>query len=334
MCDLIHAETARVMGRYGKDFYAGTPAVTANDFGAGRAYYVATRPEIGFLTAFYRERLAEAGVAPLVENLPDGVAVSSRVGKDGRYLFAMNFSGRPARVRLPDGENALTGERAGGETELGRQRRRGDSRRRLKIEPGRVSARRLEERFPMQKMILGRTGLEISRTGFGALPIQRVSFDEAAALLNRALDGGVCYIDTARAYTDSEEKIGRALSGRRRECFIATKTHAKTGENLNADLETSLRLLKTDAIDVYQFHNPPFVPVPGGEDGLYDAAVRAREAGKIRFIGITQHSIERAEQAVESGLYDTIQYPLTIWRPSARSRWCAAARRRTSASWR
>ena len=120
MCDLIHAETARVMGRYGKDFYAGTPAVTANDFGAGRAYYVATRPEIGFLTAFYRERLAEAGVAPLVENLPDGVAVSSRVGKDGRYLFAMNFSGRPARVRLPDGENTLTdGERAGGETELG-----------------------------------------------------------------------------------------------------------------------------------------------------------------------------------------------------------------------
>ncbi len=161
----------------------------------------------------------------------------------------------------------------------------------------------------MQKMILGRTGLEISRTGFGALPIQRVTFEEAAALLNRAVDGGICYIDTARAYTDSEEKIGRALSGRRSEFYIATKTHAKTGANLNADLETSLKLLNTDVIDVYQFHNPPFVPVPGGEDGLYDAAVKAREAGKIRFIGITQHSIERAEQAVESGLYDTLQYP-------------------------
>ena len=161
----------------------------------------------------------------------------------------------------------------------------------------------------MEKMILGRTGLEISRTGFGALPIQRVSFEEAGALLNRALDGGITYIDTARAYTDSEEKIGRAISHRRGEYFIATKTHAKTADGFWKDLETSLRLLNTDCIDVYQFHNPPFVPVPGGEDGLYDAALKAREQGKIRFIGITQHSIERAEQIVESGLYDTLEYP-------------------------
>ncbi len=161
----------------------------------------------------------------------------------------------------------------------------------------------------MKKMILGRTGLEISRTGFGALPIQRVSFDEAAALLNRALDGGITYIDTARAYTDSEEKIGKGISHRRNEFYIATKTHAKTAEGFWKDLETSLKLLNTDHIDVYQFHNPPFVPVPGGEDGLYDAAVEARAQGKIRFIGITQHSIERAEFAVNSGLYDTLQYP-------------------------
>mgnify|MGYP001638291677 CR=1 FL=1 len=161
----------------------------------------------------------------------------------------------------------------------------------------------------MQTMTLGRTGLVISRTGFGALPIQRVSFEEAAALLNRALDGGIRYIDTARAYTDSEEKIGRAISHRRGEFFIATKTHAKTAEGFWKDLKTSLRLLNTETIDVYQFHNPPFVPMPGGEDGLYDAAVEARRQGRIRFIGITQHSIERAEQAVESGLYDTLQYP-------------------------
>ncbi len=161
----------------------------------------------------------------------------------------------------------------------------------------------------MKKMILGLTGLEISRTGFVALPIQRVSFDEAAALLNRALDGGITYIDTARAYTDSEEKIGKGISHRRNEFYIATKTHAKTAEGFWKDLETSLKLLNTDHIDVYQFHNPPFVPVPGGEDGLYDAAVEARAQGKIRFIGITQHSIERAEFAVNSGLYDTLQYP-------------------------
>lgn len=161
----------------------------------------------------------------------------------------------------------------------------------------------------MEKMILGRTGLEISRSGFGALPIQRVSFEEAARLLNRALDVGINYIDTARAYSDSEAKIGAGVGNRRSEFFIATKTHAKTGEALKKDLETSLRELKTDVIDVYQFHNPGFVPVPGGEDGLYDAAVQARREGKIRFIGITQHSIERAFQAVNSGLYDTMEYP-------------------------
>lgn len=161
----------------------------------------------------------------------------------------------------------------------------------------------------MEKMILGRTGFEISRSGFGALPIQRVSFEEAARLLNRALDAGINYIDTARAYSDSEAKIGAGVGNRRSEFFIATKTHAKTGEALKKDLETSLRELKTDVIDVYQFHNPGFVPVPGGEDGLYDAAVQARREGKIRFIGITQHSIERAFQAVNSGLYDTMEYP-------------------------
>ena len=161
----------------------------------------------------------------------------------------------------------------------------------------------------MEKMILGRTGLEISRSGFGALPIQRVSFEEAARLLNRALDAGINYIDTARAYSDSEAKIGAGIGNRRNEFFIATKTHAKTGEALKKDLETSLREMKTDVIDVYQFHNPGFVPVPGGEDGLYDAAVQARREGKIRFIGITQHSIERAFQAVNSGLYDTMEYP-------------------------
>lgn len=161
----------------------------------------------------------------------------------------------------------------------------------------------------MEKMILGRTGLEISRSGFGALPIQRVSFEEAARLLNRALDAGINYIDTARAYSDSEAKIGAGIGNRRSEFFIATKTHAKTGEALKKDLETSLREMKTDVIDVYQFHNPGFVPVPGGEDGLYDAAVQARREGKIRFIGITQHSIERAFQAVNSGLYDTMEYP-------------------------
>ena len=161
----------------------------------------------------------------------------------------------------------------------------------------------------MRYFELGKTGLRISRTGFGALPIQRVTFEEASQLLNRALDGGVNYIDTARAYSDSEEKIGRAISHRRGEFFIATKTGAQDAKTFQSHLETSLRMLRTDCIDVYQFHNPSFVPLPGGADGLYDAALQAQREGKIRFIGITNHSVERARQAVASGLYAVLQYP-------------------------
>ena len=136
----------------------------------------------------------------------------------------------------------------------------------------------------MHHFILGRTGLTISRTGFGALPIQRIGFEEAGRILNRALDGGISYIDTARVYTDSEAKIGASISHRRGEYALATKTAAKDAEGFNRDLETSLRTLKTDVIDVYQFHNPGFVPVPGGADGLYDAALEAKKQGKNRLI--------------------------------------------------
>ena len=114
MCDLIHAETARVAGAYGRDFYAGEPCVTENRYGAGRAWYIATRPGAEFLDDFYIARLEEAGVAPLVEALPVGVQA---VRRDGR-LFVMNFSGSDAVVRLPAGRDALSGEMAGGETTL------------------------------------------------------------------------------------------------------------------------------------------------------------------------------------------------------------------------
>ncbi len=156
---------------------------------------------------------------------------------------------------------------------------------------------------------LGRTGLAVNRNGFGALPIQRVRFDEAALLLRRALDGGVDFIDTARAYTDSEDKIGRALHADRSRFTLATKTMATGADGFWADLETSLRLLQTDCIDIYQFHNPAFCPKPGDGSGLYEAMLEARAQGKIRFIGITNHRVHILTDAVESGLYDTVQYP-------------------------
>lgn len=161
----------------------------------------------------------------------------------------------------------------------------------------------------MSNVTLGRTHITVHKNGFGALPVQRVTKEEAAVILQRAYEGGITFFDTARAYSDSEEKIGLALSGVRNHIYLATKTMASTAEGFWKDLETSLSLLKTDCIDIYQFHNPAFCPRPGDESGLYDAALKAREQGKIRFIGITNHRLAVAHEAVQSGLYDTLQFP-------------------------
>ena len=161
----------------------------------------------------------------------------------------------------------------------------------------------------MQTVTLGRTGIVAQKNGFGALPIQRVSADYAGMLLKKALAAGVNFFDTARSYSDSEEKIGLALSQDREKFYLATKTPSTTVEGFWQDLETSLRLLKTDYIDVYQFHNPAFCPKPGDGTGLYEAMLEAREQGKIRFIGITNHRLHVAEEAAASGLYDTLQFP-------------------------
>ena len=161
----------------------------------------------------------------------------------------------------------------------------------------------------MQKVTLGRTGLTVCKNGFGALPIQRVGLEEARRILLLAVEGGIEFFDTARAYSDSEEKLGFAFSGLRNKVILATKSQAKTGETLRAELETSLRLLRTNHIDVYQFHNPSFCPRPDDGTGLYEVMLRARAEGKIRFIGLTNHRPNVAREAVESGLYDTLQFP-------------------------
>jgi len=162
----------------------------------------------------------------------------------------------------------------------------------------------------MQTIRLGRTNIAVSRSGFGAIPIQRISFDEAKALLRRAYEGGINFFDTAHGYTDSEEKIGNALSDVRDKIVIATKSPSRTREGVMQDIETSLTRLKTDYIDILQTHNPDFVPQPGGEDGIYDALSEAKAQGKIRHIGLSNHRLPIALAAVESNLYDTIQFPL------------------------
>lgn len=163
----------------------------------------------------------------------------------------------------------------------------------------------------MAKLILGRTGIVTEQNAFGALPIQRRSTDDAVFLLKKAYEGGITYFDTARAYSDSEEKVGIAFEGMREKVFIATKTGAKTPEAFWKDLETSLETLKTDYIDVYQFHNPPVCFKPGDGTGMYECMLKAKEEGKIRFIGFTNHLLSVANEAVDSGLYDTLQFPFS-----------------------
>ena len=164
----------------------------------------------------------------------------------------------------------------------------------------------------MQKVSLGKTGFEVNRNGFGALPIQRIDEGAAVKLLRKAYAHGMDFFDTARDYTDSEQKIGAAFSpAERAGIVLATKTSAATAEAFWEDLHTSLRLLRTDYIDIYQFHTPPFCPRPGDESGLYDAALQAREQGKIRHIGITNHRLAVAEEAISSGLYATLQFPFS-----------------------
>ena len=161
----------------------------------------------------------------------------------------------------------------------------------------------------MAKVTLGRTGITVEKNAFGALPIQRIGMQEAVSLLRRAYDRGMTFFDTARFYTDSEEKLGAAFEGMREKVCIATKTGAVTGEEFWKDLHTSLGNLRTDYVDLYQFHNPAFYPKPGDGSGLYEAMLEARDKGMVRHIGITNHRLNIAQEAVESGLYETLQFP-------------------------
>jgi len=163
----------------------------------------------------------------------------------------------------------------------------------------------------MRKITLGRTGLIVEKNGFGCLPIQRIDQKDAVYLLHKAFDGGMTFFDTARAYSNSEEKVGAAFSHMREKIVLATKTGAQTADAMWRDLETSLKTLGTDYIDIYQFHNPAFCPKPGGADGLYDAALEAKKQGKIRHISITNHRLAVAHEAIDSGLYDTLQFPFS-----------------------
>lgn len=163
----------------------------------------------------------------------------------------------------------------------------------------------------MKEITLGKTGIKTPQNAFGALPIQRVTMDEAVKILQRAYKGGMTFFDTARAYSDSEEKLGQAFEGMRDKIFIASKTMAKTPDEFWKQLDISLTNLKTDYLDIYQLHCVPQCYKPDDGTGMYECMLKAKEQGIIKHIGITAHNIETAFQCVQSGLYETMQFPFS-----------------------
>jgi len=166
----------------------------------------------------------------------------------------------------------------------------------------------------MEYRILGKTGLKISRLGFGGIPIQRIDAEGTKVLVQKLLETGVNYIDTARGYTVSEEYLGYALEGIRDKFIIATKSMARTKEAMAKDIDISLKNLRTDYIDLYQIHNPTAadleqVQAPGG---ALEALQEAKSAGKIGHIGVTLHSVDLFKEAVNYEWAETIMFPYNI----------------------
>lgn len=161
----------------------------------------------------------------------------------------------------------------------------------------------------MKKVRLGKTDLWVTKTAFGALPVQRIDRTAAKKLLRRAYDAGINYFDTANAYTDSEEKIGEALHDVRQQIIISTKSAGTDKKTVAKHIEESLRRLQTDYIDLFQFHNPAELPDIQDPDGPFAAALEAKQKGDIRHIGITNHRLNVAQAAVESGNFETLQFP-------------------------
>ncbi|MGO9315380.1 MAG: aldo/keto reductase [Syntrophobacteraceae bacterium] len=167
----------------------------------------------------------------------------------------------------------------------------------------------------MRYVTLGKTGLEISEVGFGCIPIIRLSTAEAVVVLRRAYDRGITLFDTANMYLDSEEKIGLAFDGTRSRLVLATKTLKRDRAAAEADIDLSLRRLRTDYIDLFQIHQLSLesdYQVATGPDGVLEAISQAKQAGKIRHIGVTSHSIEMAVKLVETGLFSTVQFPFNF----------------------
>jgi predicted aldo/keto reductase-like oxidoreductase len=175
----------------------------------------------------------------------------------------------------------------------------------------------------MERMVLGRTGLEAYRLGFGGIPIQRVSETQAVETVLHAIHRGVDFVDTSRAYTTSERRIGLALKQTDKKIILASKSHSRTSDAVRADLETSLKELQRDTIDLYQCHfvkddaEYQKITSPGG---ALEALKKAKEEGLIGHIGITSHSLDVLDRSLDDGLFDTLMVCFSFLEPHARGR--------------
>jgi predicted aldo/keto reductase-like oxidoreductase len=167
----------------------------------------------------------------------------------------------------------------------------------------------------VEKIRLGKTDLMVTRLGFGGIPIQRLSEEDAVTVVRRCIELGITFLDTANAYTTSEERIGKAVEGKRQELVIATKSGARDRENIEKHLNLSLEHLQTDYIDLYQFHGVSTfehlktVMDPKGPRAVVEDA---KKAGKIRHIGITSHSMDVAKEAVKTDQFETLMFPFNF----------------------
>ena len=145
----------------------------------------------------------------------------------------------------------------------------------------------------MEYRILGKTGLKISRMGFGGIPIQKIDAEGTKVLMHQLKDAGINYIDTARGYTVSEEYLGYGLEGIREHFVIATKSMSRDKAGMARDIDISLKNLRTDYIDIYQIHNatPEQLQQVTAPGGALEALLEAKAAGKIGHIGLTAHSM-------------------------------------------
>lgn len=167
----------------------------------------------------------------------------------------------------------------------------------------------------MDYIRLGKTNLMVSRMAFGAMRLTSEGEDKAAEIVRKAYDSGVNFYDTSNSTPDSEKLLGDALYDIRNNIFLSTTTKAKTSQELKADIENSLMTLHCDYVDLYQYETDDYLPEPGNKDGIYDTLMEIKRQGKAKSIGLVTVNLETAIKAVNSGLYDTIQYPFSIISP-------------------